>query len=618
MKSKLIAILTLVTAMAGAQGFLNVPGNWGTPNGGLIKGGVTYGYNTTDWSAFSGDDTGSQTWSLQDMNGDNKPDLLVCAQLQGGKVTCFAPGASQYWKVYLNTGTSFSSSPVTWSLPAGGKIDGSISYGFDNINGFANTSHNTGSQSWSLVDMNNDNKVDLVVTSQLQGGNVTCFAPGTGQYWKVYKNTGTGFATAPDNWILPAGGKLTGGTSYGFDLTSGYASNSDNTGAQSWSMADMDGDGKPDLVITAQLQAGNVTSFSPGPSQYWKVYLNNGTSFVTTPVNWSLPAGGSLKSSINYGFNGSSGAATANEDAGSQTWRVVDLNGDKKPDLLVSAQLQAGKVTCFSPGASQYWKVYVNTGSGFSTSPLNWDLPNGGYITNNITYGFTSSAGGSSSADNTGSQSWSVADLDNDGRPDLVVTAQVQGGNATCFSPSASPYWKVYHNQATKFEAVPVNWLLPTGGKLSGGIAYGFDQLFGMAFTSDNTGSQSWSVMDINGDGKADLVVTGQLQGGNVTSFSPSSSQYWKTFTGDGILGVSSNDYNAGTRLSVFPNPSSGKFMIKSSSEGWATVYNDIGQKVLTAELNAANNFSAQVKVPESGVYFVHQAASVFKVIVIE
>jgi general secretion pathway protein G len=34
----------------------------------------------------------------------------------------------------------------------------------------------------------------------------------------------------------------------------------------------------------------------------------------------------------------------------------------------------------FSPGSNSYWKVYTNTGNGFSTSATNWTLPEGGYL----------------------------------------------------------------------------------------------------------------------------------------------------------------------------------------------------------------------------------------------
>jgi hypothetical protein len=139
--------------------------------------------------------------------------------------------------------------------------------------------------------------------------------------------------------MLPAGGKLTGGNNLGFDNLSGLALSSDDTGSQSWTIADIDGDGKADLIVTAQLQGGNVTSFSPSSAQYWKVYSNDGTGFSTTPLNWSLPAGGKLSGGMMYGFSNITGAAAGNDDTGSQSWSFIDMDGDKKADLVVTAQL---------------------------------------------------------------------------------------------------------------------------------------------------------------------------------------------------------------------------------------------------------------------------------------
>lgn len=592
--------------------------NWNIANGGLLRGGNTYGYNGVGGAAFASDNTGSQSWALMDMDGDSRPDLVVTAQLQGGEVTCFSPGLNQYWHVFLNNGTNFSSTPIHWSLPNGGRITNSNIYGFDNLSGFASSSHNSGSQTWVLTDVNGDNKPDLVITAQLQAGEVTCFSPGNNQYWKVYLNTGTGFSSSVINWELPNGGKISGGITYGFNASASIASSSDNTGSQTWSLADMDGDTKPDLVVAAQLQGGNVTCFSPGPGQYWKVYKNTGTGFNTSPVNWNLPNGGKLSGGTTYGYNSMAGVAAPSDNTGSQTWALTDINGDAKPDLVITAQLQGGSVTCFSPGNNQYWKVFSNNGNGFEASAINWNLPSGGKISGGITYGFDNISGTASSGDNTGSQTWALVEMDGHSEPELVVFAQLQAGEVTCFSPGNNQYWKVYANTNNAFTTLPVTCNLPQGGKLSGGVTFGYDAMSGTAVPSDNTGSQSWTLMDMNGDHICDLVVTAQLQAGLVTSFSPSSEQYWKVYTSDFVTGIKEEGNSSSSSFNVFPNPNNGTFLIKGLIEEKITVFNELGQIVKTINLNQLNNFSAEINNLQSGVYFISGKNTQTKIIVIK
>ena len=605
----------LISGSLFSQGFFTSNSNWNAPNGGFINGGTTFGFFSTGGSSSPSNNTGSQNWGTMDMNGDGKPDLVVFAQLQAGNVTCFSPGSNPYWKVYLNNGTSFSSTETSWSLPLGGKISGGTTYGFNNAAGTAISSDNTGSQTWGLQDVNGDSKPDLVVFAQLQGGNVTSFSPSSSQYWKVYLNSGSGFSSTPSNWSLPAGGSIIGGNTLGFVGAAGTAQSSNNTGSQSWTLADMDGDAKPDLVVCAQLQAGNVTCFSPGSNQYWKVYSNNGSGFVSTPTNWNLPNGGRLTGGTSYGFDNTSGSANSSDNTGAQSWAITDLTGDKKPDLVVTAQLQAGNVTCFSPGSNQYWKVYTNTGSAFNTTPVNWSLPNGGAILGGTTFGFNSIGYSSNSSHNTGSQTWSIMDFDTDNRPDLVICAQMQAGNTTCFSPGNAPYWKVYGNNGGGFNNNVVNWPLPLGGSIIGGTTYGFNQISGSAAAQDNTGSQTWVVMDIDGDAKPNLVVTAQLQGGNVTSFSPSSSQYWKVYGSDAALSVYENLGTLGNHL-VFPNPSNGNFIVKGFRTENVEVISETGQIIAVLKLSADNNYEATLKGLKPGFYILNAGGYNSKIIV--
>lgn len=616
MKKQLFSFLSLITLTAFGQGFPSTNINWSLPDGGRISAGKFYGFNNTNNVAFSSENAGSQSWFLTDMNGDTSPDLVVSAQKQGNDITCFSPGLNQYWKVYMSTGSGYSTTPINWNLPNGGLIRNAIIYGFDAAAGTAFSIDNAGSQSWNLMDMDGDGKSDLVVTAQLQAGVVSCFSPGAGPYWKVYLNTGTGFSTNAINWNLPNGGKLSGGTTYGYNATFGTANTGENSGSQSWSIWDVNGDKKPDLVVTAQLQASKVTCFSPGSGQYWKVFLNTGNAFDNTTTNWSLPNGGKLNGGTTFGFDQVFGTALSSDNTGSQSWSVTDMDGDGKSDLVITAQLQGGNVTCFSPGSSQYWKVFSNTTNGFATAPTNWSLPNGGKISGGVTYGFNSITGLASSSDNTGSQSWNVLDLDGYAAPELVVTSQLQGGNVTCFSPGNNQYWKVYKNENTGFSTNVLNFNLPIGGRLNSGTTFGFDFTNRTAQSSDNTGSQSWMVMDMNFDHVPDLVITAQQQAGDVTSFSPTSSQYWKVYKSDFVTGIKENSKNKIT-FSLYPNPNAGSFFVQSSVEEKLVVTNELGQYIRTVELNTITNNSAKVDGLKSGIYFVSGKSGTSKIVVL-
>lgn len=607
MKNIISLFLIISSTALNGQGFNINPVNWNCPAGGNITGGVTNGYNFTGGVAQPTDNTGSQSWSLADLTGDGYPDLVVTGQLQNGNVTSFSPSSNQYWKVYTGTGSGFSGSAINWSCPSGGLIQGGISYGFNGIAGVALSSHNTGSQSWSIADFNNDQKPDLVITAQLQGGNVTSFSPASGQYWKVFYNNGSGFNNTQVNWTLPNGGKISGGVTFGFNGLAGIASDTDDSGSQSWSVTDLNGDSQIDLIVTAQLQGGNVTSFSPASGQYWKVYLSSGSGFSMSSLTWSCPSGGTIESGVTRGFMQLSGMATDNHNSGSQSWSTLDLNNDLRPDLVVTGQHQGGHITSFSPTSGQYWKVYLNNGGSFNNTSLTWSCPNGGKISGGVTYGYNFISGTAVPGDGSGSQTWSVMDLNADQLPDLVVAGQMQGGNVTSFSPSGGQYWKIFPGNGTGFSSSATNWNCPNGGSLNGGITYGFNSIAGIASTTHNSGSQSWSVNDLNGDHKIDLIVCAQLQGGNVTSFSPTSNQYWKIYLNTSTTGIPA-EADAPNVSVAYPNPSTGKVYIDIAEHhhvAEVNLINSIGQKVPANIQVTSTGLSIDVSLLAKGMYFV-------------
>ncbi len=416
------------------SGFSTTATNWSLPAGGEVYNGVNMGF----WSLSDfGNDTGSDGWTTMDMNGDARPDLVVMSQRNAnGYMVEFSPASNSYWKVYLNTGSGFSTTSANWPVPAGGEVYNGVNMGFWSTSDFGN---DTGSDGWTTMDMDGDARPDLVVMSQRNAnGYMVEFSPTSNSYWKVYQNTGSGFSSTSTSWLVPAGGEVYNGVNMGFWSTADFGN---DTGSDGWTTMDMNGDARPDLVLTSQRNAnGYMMEFSPASNSYWKVYQNTGSGFSSTSANWPVPAGGEVYNGVNMGFWST---ADFGNDTGSDGWTTMDINGDARPDLVLTSQRNAnGYMVEFSPSNNSYWKAHLNTGSGFNTASTTWSVPAGGEVYNGVNMGFWSTA---DFGNDTGSDGWSVLDMNGDGFLDLVVMSQRNAnGYMVEFSPNNNSYWKVY------------------------------------------------------------------------------------------------------------------------------------------------------------------------------
>ncbi len=199
-------------------------------------------------------------------------------------------------------------------------------------------------------------------------------------------------------------------------------------GYETWPVvvADVNGDGNPDLLVGSP---NGDTGFGHGSVD---VMLGNGDGTFRTPVNYD--AGGGLTNSIatadvngdglpdlvvaNYCANfcqgeGSVGVLLANGDGtfrpvvtydagspGSRTVAVADVNGDGKPDLLVSNECEHSEC---KKGVVGFLK---GNGDGTFQKVVSFDL---------ITY----------------DEGLAIADVNGDGRPDLLVTNSLGFNNPT-------------------------------------------------------------------------------------------------------------------------------------------------------------------------------------------
>ena len=257
--------------------------------------------------------------------------------------------------------------------------------------------HNSGGHlavSVAVADVNGDGKPDLVVANACPSSNSNNCTDNNGV---VSVLLGNGNGTFQPAVAYSSGGYF----------------------ATSVVVRDVNGDGSPDLVVSNQCQGiGNCNNGSVS------VLLGNGNGTFQTAVAYS--SGGYLPSSV----------------------AVADVNGDGKLDLLVLNS--CGDNTCATNGTVG---VLLRNGDGTFQPAVPYD--SGGTLDMSV----------------------AVADVNGDGKPDLVVAYQ------NCIS------WQTN---------VTVGVLLGNGdGTFQPAVAYG----------SGGTFPFSVAVADVNGDGKLDLLV---------------------------------------------------------------------------------------------------------------
>jgi hypothetical protein len=299
------------------------------------------------------------TWVVvADVNGDGKPDLLMTAI--NNLLSPFGIVA-----VLLGNGDGTFQTAVNYASGA------------------------SSATSVAVGDVNGDGKADLLVA-----GCVSINSNCTGEVGVLLGNGDGTFQTAVT-----------------YD-SGGY-------NATSVAVADLNGDGKPDLVVAnACVSISNCANGTIG------VLLNNGD--------------GTFQTAVTYGSGGYEGPFSNIQVA------VTDVNDDGRPDLLVSNG-------CVSSNSCANGAVGVLLGNGDGT------------FQTAVTYG---SGGGSAN-------SVAVADVNEDGKPDLLVANRGSG---------------------------TVGVLLGNGdGTFQTAVTYG-------------TGGSAVSVAaaDVNGDGNPDLLIAGQ------------------------------------------------------------------------------------------------------------
>ncbi len=165
-----------------------------------------------------------------DLDGDGGLDLIVTEACDSDEST----GDSR-WLVYRGTASGFEALATDWPLP--------LEYGAEGTSPFSSTVDvkDTGDDTpgHELRDMDGDGRPDLLVTHRSSD-------PTLGKSrWAVHWNEGDHFAEAQWTWTLPASG---GESPFGRSGSSPDCAG----GGPAWVLDDTDGNGLPELLLTAQ------------------------------------------------------------------------------------------------------------------------------------------------------------------------------------------------------------------------------------------------------------------------------------------------------------------------------------------------------------------------------
>lgn len=300
------------------------------------------------------------TRDFLDLDGDGRPDLVRTGGWSAG---------NPVWKVHRNVGhlggPMFAAQATDWPAPVGcleRREQTTSGHLIDHVT------------FWGTFDMDGDGRPDLVDSRNPDE-------------WRVYRNTGRGFAAAPTPWR--EAGCAAGCLGY---LRGGLSSATNGVDRDT---IDLDGDGLPDRIDTRIWSSANPR---------WRVHFNTGQGFaarvdIPAPHAWIR----------NGGPN--SADRTIRTD-------LFDVNGDGLPD----------KVAARGSGAGYGWDVWYGAGRSFVTAPARWSSPPRDFLR--------------AWDEALREYRYDVLDVNGDGLPDFV---DASGWSA------AAPQWTVWANTGEGF-----------------------------------------------------------------------------------------------------------------------------------------------------------------------
>ncbi len=424
-----------------------IVGAWGADNNGRSFSGSAYvvfgqtALTTIDLATLgtkgfridglaANDETAVSVWTAGgDLNADGKADLLIGADYSD------PGGLLQAGTVYVVFGKATTTNIDLAALGAGGY----------SITGQAANNY-AGERIASIPDLNGDGKPETLLSARGADNN------GRTDSGSAYVVFGKATTTAVDLNALGAAGYRIDGAAAGDVL--------ENVN----SIGDLNGDGKPEVLIGTDNAGANGR-------------VNSGSAFVV----W----GKSTTTTIDLAALGSQGYRIDGAAAGDLTGQAVvpagDLNGDAKPDLMVTA-FSAG-----NNGRALSGSTYVLWGKSTTTTIDLASLGAQGYRID-----------GSAANEKFGYDAVSISDINSDGLPDTVISAARADNNGLTDSGSVYVLWGRSTTTTIDLAALGTQ-----GYRIDGTLA---GELMG------------WKIAmagDVNADGRPDLLIAGKDTGNN-------------------------------------------------------------------------------------------------------
>jgi trimeric autotransporter adhesin len=266
------------------------------------------------------------------------------------------------------------------------------------------------------------------------------------------------------------------------------------TGTAVASAGDINGDGFADLIMGAP---GNVFGYSVPGGVTWFFY-GKASGFA---------------SSVSAGALGLVGVA-ANDFSGRSVSSAGDVNGDGFADLIIGAD--GADPNGLDSGAS--YVVFGKTG-GLSSLDLSALNGSNGFRINGV-----------AASDRSGGSVSSAGDINGDGFADLIIGASGANG-------STGASYVIFGKAGGFTSSINLSSLTGSNGFRLDGVA-----------ANDSSGGSVASAGDVNGDGRADLIIGASGANGNAGAsyiyFSPASggATYRGTTMADRLSGTASGD----------------------------------------------------------------------------